>query len=79
MKAKDLLNEGEFGGVVVRKGTVGPFFVDAKVWLDTASDSAHRQGAERDIVDALPSLRALGLFDICSVRAPALQRLIDSV
>ena len=83
MKAQDLLpdhvNESEFQGVVVRKGTVGAFLINAKVWLDPASNTAQIQRAELDIREAVPALRALGLFDVFATRDPALQKLIDSV
>ncbi|MGK5007598.1 hypothetical protein [Janthinobacterium sp. LB2P70] len=80
MRAEDVLpdqqNQGQFNGVTVRKGTVGAFLANAKVWLDESSGSAERSMAERDIVDALPALHALGLFDILQVRDATLRELV---
>lgn len=80
MRAEDLLpgdvNQTERDGVAIRKGTVGAFLVNAKVWCDTAGP-AQRAAAERDIIDALPALRALGLFEVLSIRDAALRRLVE--
>ena len=80
MRAEDVLpdqqNQGQFNGVTVRKGTVGAFLAKARLWLDEPSGSAERSIAERDIVDALPALHALGLFDILQVRDAALRELV---
>ena len=73
----DHLNAGDFNGVTVRKGTVGALLINARVWTDRSSDDAARANAASDIVDALPGLRALGLFDVLDVRDPALRALID--
>jgi hypothetical protein len=74
----DHLNAGDFNGVTVRKGTVGAFLINARVWTSHSADEATRASAAADIVDALPALRALGLFDVLDVRDPALRRLIDA-
>ena len=73
----DHLNAGDFNGVTVRKGTVGAFLINARVWMDHSADDAARANAASDIVDAVPALRALGLFDVLDVRDPALRALID--
>jgi hypothetical protein len=82
MRAEDVLpdqqNQGQFKGVTVRKGTVGAFLANARVWLDDASSDAERSSAERDILDALPALHALGLFDIVQVRDAALRELVSA-
>jgi len=83
MRAEDLLpdvqNHLQFSnGATIRKGTVGAFLANAKVWSDPATGSAQRLAAEHDIVEALPALRALGLFDVLSVQDSALQRLIEA-
>jgi hypothetical protein len=64
----DAVNESLIDGVVVRKGTVGAFLANARVWSDRTSSDEARTIAERDIVGALPALRALGLFDVLNVR-----------
>ncbi|MGK5059076.1 hypothetical protein ACQ4WY_19320 [Janthinobacterium sp. LB2P49] len=81
MRAEDVLpdqqNQGQFNGVTVRKGTVGAFLANARLWLDDTGGSAGRAITERDILDALPALHALGLFDILQVRDAALRELIS--
>ena len=81
MRAEDVLadqqNQGQFNGVTVRKGTVGAFLANARLWLDETTSDAERSIAERDILDALPALHALGLFDILQVRDSALRELVS--
>jgi hypothetical protein len=50
----------------------------ASVWSDRTSCDEARIIAERDIVDALPALRALGLFDVLSIRDDRLRAFIDA-
>ena len=82
MRAKDVLPDGtdqsEFNGVTVRKGTVGAFLANARVLTDAAASPDIRSAAERDIIEALPALRALGLFDILSVRDDRLRALVEA-
>lgn len=77
MRAEDVLpdhlNQGNFNGVAVRKGTVGAFLANARVWCDPASGAPERATAERDLREAMPALRALGLFEVLEVRDPALR------
>ncbi|MBB5609008.1 MULTISPECIES: hypothetical protein [unclassified Janthinobacterium] len=80
MRAEDLLpdeqNQGQFNDVTVRKGTVGAFLFNARVWLDPASSDDQQAEAERDIVEALPALHALGLFELLQVRDAKLRELV---
>ncbi|PMQ15676.1 hypothetical protein [Janthinobacterium sp. AD80] len=80
MRAEDVLpdeqNEGQFNGISVRKGTVGAFLGNTRRWLDESGSSVERSTAERDILDALPALHALGLFDILQVRDTRLRELV---
>lgn len=82
MKAQDMLPDGlnqiERNGTTIRKGTVGAFLVNAKVWGDASAGAAHRAQAERDIVEALPALRELGLFDALEIRDARLRALVDA-
>ncbi|MDL4861453.1 hypothetical protein DKQ62_05480 [Halomonas elongata] len=82
MRAEDILPDDmhqiEKDGTVIRKGSVGAFLANAKHWSDPATPPAERATAERDILEALPALRALGLFEVLAVRDPALQRLLDA-
>lgn len=82
MKAQDLLPDGQNqlvrDGVVVRKGTVGAFLINAKVWSSTRPGSAERAAAEADVIEALPALRTLSLFDVLAVRDPALRQWLEA-
>jgi hypothetical protein len=82
MKAEDLLpdhvNQADINGVVVRKGTVGAFLANARIWTDRLSSAQGREDAERDIVDALPALRALGLFEVLEIRDAALRSMVEA-
>ncbi|RQR46931.1 MULTISPECIES: hypothetical protein [unclassified Burkholderia] len=66
------------GGTTIRKGTVGAFLVNARVLTDPDAAPAERARAEADALDALPALRALGLFDVLEVRDPALRAWLDA-
>jgi hypothetical protein len=82
MRAEDLLPEhldqGQFNGVTVRKGTVGAFIANARVWSHPGTSGEQQRRAEQDILDALPALRALGLFEILEVRDLELRQLLKS-
>jgi hypothetical protein len=82
MRAEDVLpdnvDQREFDGVVVRKGSVGAFLVNAKILADLASSAAVRAEAERDILAVLPALRALGLFDVFELRDEKLRALVEA-
>lgn len=82
MRAEDILpdhlNQVERDGVVIRKGNVGAFLANARVWCDPATDPEQKAAAERDLLDALPALRALGLFEVLSIRDADLQRLVET-
>jgi len=82
MRAEDILpdhvNETTLNGIAIRKGTVGAFIANARVWADPLTPENGRTAAENDIVEALPALRALGLFDLLEIRDPALRALVDS-
>jgi len=82
MKAEDLLpdhvNQADINGVVVLKGTVGAFLANARIWTDRSSSAQGREDAERDIVDALPALRALGIFEVLEIRDAALRLMVEA-
>ncbi|MCR4159886.1 hypothetical protein NUK34_13600 [Kerstersia gyiorum] len=82
MRAEDILpdhqNQVERCGVMIRKGSVGAFLVNAKLWLDPNKPAAERAEAQRDMIAALPALQALGLFDILQVKHEALRQLIET-
>jgi hypothetical protein len=72
MRAEDILpdhvDQAELAGVLVRKGTVAAFLANARTWCDDAAAPEARAAAARDIADALPGLRAVGLFDVLEIR-----------
>ncbi|ANH68267.1 hypothetical protein [Mitsuaria sp. 7] len=82
MKAQDMLPDGqnqiERNGTVIRKGTVGAFLVNVKTWSDATAEAGQRADAEHDIVEALPALRELGLFDVLDVRDDRLRALLEA-
>ncbi|MFD4837009.1 hypothetical protein ACFWP0_05830 [Achromobacter sp. NPDC058515] len=77
MRAEDVLpdgrDQGDFNGVAVRKGTVGAFLANARACSDPQASAEAVAAARRDIREALPALRALGLFEVLQVRDPALR------
>jgi len=73
----DHVNEGNFNGVTVRKGTVGAFIVNARILVNPTSTAQEQASALNDIEDALPALEALGLFEILEVRDPYIRSFID--
>lgn len=72
----DDLNTVRRGDVVVRKGSVGAFLANAAVLADPAAPVAEREAAQADLIDLLPALEALGLFEVFAVRDPALAQLV---
>jgi hypothetical protein len=74
----DKVNETEINGVIVRKGTVGAFLANAKAFIDPAASAEARAVAERDIIEGLPALRALGIFEILQIRDERLRALVES-
>ncbi|KWF38124.1 hypothetical protein [Burkholderia pseudomultivorans] len=82
MRAEQLLPDDQnrigTGNTTIRKGTVGAFLVNARVLTDPHASTAERARAEADVLDALPALRALGLFDVLDVRDGALRAWLDA-
>lgn len=68
----DDTDRANFGGMSVRKGTIAAFLMNAKAWSDPAIDEDTRKQVEVDILEAIPALRAVGLFEIFSVKDPRL-------
>jgi hypothetical protein len=81
MRAKDLLADDEsqrdFGGQLVRKGSVGAFLANARTLTDPAASVEARAIAERDMIELLPALGALGLFDVLEIRDEKLRAFVD--
>jgi hypothetical protein len=82
VRATDVLsdeaNEREFNGVIVRKGSVGAFLANVRTLADPAALAEARTGAERDIIEMLPALRALGLFDVFEIKDERLRALVET-
>ena len=72
----DDVNEGNFNGVTIRKGSVGAFIVNARILENPESSAQSRAEATQHIVEALPALEALGLFAVLQVRNEALRKLV---
>ncbi|MFM0505803.1 hypothetical protein [Paraburkholderia caffeinilytica] len=74
----DHVDQVDFNGTTVRKGTVGAFLANARVWFDEGASEAARAHAEADMVDGLPALRAIGLFEVFEIRDVALRKWLDT-
>jgi hypothetical protein len=72
------VNQNEINGVVIRKGSIGAFLANAKTLADPAASAEARAIAERDIVQALPALRATGLFDVLQIRNERLRAFVEA-
>lgn len=82
MRAQDILpdtqNEVDIRGTTVRKGTVGAFLANASTVTNPASTPAARDAALHHIEEALPALKALGLFKVLEIREPRLRSLVQA-
>lgn len=82
MRAEQMLPDHadriETDGTTIRKGDRRRVLVNARVLTDPNAAPADRARAEADTIDALPALRALGLFDVLDVRDPALRAWLDA-
>jgi uncharacterized protein len=74
----DDVNEAQIGGTTVRKGSVGAFLANARIIHDQASSAEARLAAERDLIELLPALRALGLFDVFAIKDEKLRAFVDA-
>lgn len=81
MQAQDILPDGQdftvINGSTVRKGSVAAFLANARVLEDASASAEDRQTAQQDLRSLLPTLEALGLFDIFELRSPALHAEVD--
>jgi hypothetical protein len=77
MQAQDVLPDGQDfvvrNGLPLRKGSVGAFLVNAQLLQDPTASADAKRVAERDLIDLLPALEALGLFDVFELRSPTLR------
>ena len=72
----DDIDHGQFNGVTIRKGTVAAFLANARTWADARASADERAQAQAQIVEDLPALRALGLFDQLEIRDERLRAFI---
>lgn len=77
MQAKDVLPDGQDffvkDGVTLRKGSVGAFLANVKIIDDARASADARADARADMAALIPTLDALGLFDVFELRSPALR------
>jgi hypothetical protein len=69
----DHVNQADFKGVPIRKGTVAAFLANARIWADPGVSETARAQAETDLAEALPALHALGLFEVLEIRDVSLR------
>jgi hypothetical protein len=77
MKAQDVLPDGQdftvINGQTLRKGSVGAFLANVRILEDANACVADKRAAEQDMVTLIPTLDALGLFDVFELRSPTLR------
>jgi len=77
MQASDVLPDGQdfliLNGRSLRKGSVGAFLFNARILEDARTSNTDRIAAENDLLALIPTLDALGLFDVFELRSPALR------
>lgn len=82
MRAQDVLPDGQdftvINGQTLRKGSVGAFLANVRILEDASASAADRQSAEQDMISLIPTLDALGLFDVFELRSPALRARVES-
>lgn len=80
MRPEDVLKDDENflkkDGVPLRKGSVAAFIANAKTFLDKKSSQEARVAAEKDMVSLLPTLTALGLFDVFEIKSQEIRKLM---
>ncbi|WP_441256314.1 hypothetical protein AB7Z32_13575 [Bradyrhizobium sp. 482_C4_N1_1] len=82
MRAKEMMpddvNQAVINGVNVRKGSVGAFLANARMLAAPKTSVEDRETAERDVIEALPALQALGLFDVLDIRDAHLRAFVEA-
>ena len=79
MRADQILpddaDHARFAGLTIRKGTVAAFLANARTWARADAGADERAQAQARIVEDLPALRALGLFEVLEIRDERLREL----
>lgn len=77
MQAQDVLPDGQdftvINGRTLRKGSVGAFLANVRVLEDAHASAEQKHTARRDLLSLVPTLDALGLFDVFELRSGALR------
>ncbi|GAA1101923.1 hypothetical protein [Nocardiopsis composta] len=78
---EDVLPDGvegaDFGGVRVRKGTVKAAIDNIRALDGLEPGGAEHRAAVAGLREAMPALRALGLFEVFRFRDPAVAELLE--
>lgn len=81
MQARDVLPDGQdftvINGHTLRKGTVGAFLANVRVLEDASAPAEAKQTAHQDLLSLIPTLDALGLFEVFELRSPALRAEVE--
>jgi hypothetical protein len=81
MKAQDIIPDGQdftvIGGRTVRKGSVGAFLANARILEDASASAEDKQSARQDLHALVPTLDALGLFDVFELRCATLREELE--
>lgn len=80
VKPEDILPDGrnvvEANGIRVRKGSVGAFLANVRILADRDAASGARELARAQLVELVPALAAIGLFDVFAIRDAELAELV---
>jgi hypothetical protein len=81
MKPKDVLPDevdaAVRNGIAVRKGSVGAFLANARILQEETATAEAREVARADLIDLVPAMAALGLFELFSIRDPDIAALVE--
>jgi hypothetical protein len=80
MRPQDILpddiNQVTVGDREVRKGSVAAFIANALIMTDPQASEAARVEAEHHLVELIPAMKALRLFDVLELRDPRLRAIV---
>ena len=79
---QDVLPDGaegtEFHGEYVRKGTIAAFIANAKLLQAVPAGTPEYEDAATQLRTLKPALDAVGLFDVVTIRNPAVATLLSN-
>lgn len=80
MRPEDLLpdtvNCAQVDGMTIRKGTIAAFLQNVLRWMDPGTDENARKALVEEMVDVMPALHAVGVFDVFELRDETLRVLL---